>query len=611
MAYGLDIENVYYADHNLIDIGVLNTYEISLDIADEKDFQITTNENIMDSGYFWYIPDTEYGGIIDSFEADSDDRKINYKGKSWRGLLANHIVDVPASDYCIYSQGDLDDAVNELITSCGLSSWFVCDALDTNPDTDAEVSSYQIPHGTTLYDAITGVAASVNFNLVYKFNASDRTVHLIPILKVDYTDYMKASDVAETGFRLEVNNDVVNHVVIVSEDADGSRRKIHLFADEAGGIQPYSTVRNPIKDAQYILDERNQVLTGIDEVTEYILTGGGVVENYEPTPSRPYDWTIRFGNYYRREIETDAETGETTVNWVPYEAVDASYYARLTEKPANWDTSYTNYYTQSNDGGNISYNPVSAQTELDTARKKVLTKRPIDWAYNYGNYYDRTWNGNEWVYSNVQGASKDRYIKMTSKPSDWATNYNDYYRYAFIDVVWDTQRRKAEMTLVDALVGSDLANQKNAKYVKLNRNSAPKFKNHPYYRKETDTVAPKFEANKYYNIPSKNIAPTWQTNMYFVYIDVYNPPNYVQGSVFRMVLDHYASMIEEGLSLFDGQKRVNKQTMFLDDFEVNIGDMIGGRDEFTGITMAGIAVSNINVTIDNGIISLEYVVGDL
>ena len=73
MAYGIDIDELYYTDADLVDIGILDKYEISLDLANEKDFEIKTENYNLPIGGFWYIPNTEYGGVIRGKGTNSDD----------------------------------------------------------------------------------------------------------------------------------------------------------------------------------------------------------------------------------------------------------------------------------------------------------------------------------------------------------------------------------------------------------------------------------------------------------------------------------------------------------------------------------------------------------
>ena len=93
MAYGLDVEEIYYTDADKSDLGVLDTYHIQFDTADEKDFEMKTTEPVIPTGGLWYIPNTEYGGYVDGYHTDSDEQSVLYTGRTWRGLLASHYLD--------------------------------------------------------------------------------------------------------------------------------------------------------------------------------------------------------------------------------------------------------------------------------------------------------------------------------------------------------------------------------------------------------------------------------------------------------------------------------------------------------------------------------------
>lgn len=125
MAYGLDFQEIYYTDHNRVDQGVLETYEIDIDLAGEKDFRIVSPEPVIPVGGFWYIQNTEYGGIVDAFSTDSDEEQIEYEGRSFRGILNSHIVDVDGAERVLPDSmtvhldeyGAIDDDSNMLVAT--------------------------------------------------------------------------------------------------------------------------------------------------------------------------------------------------------------------------------------------------------------------------------------------------------------------------------------------------------------------------------------------------------------------------------------------------------------------------------------------------------------
>ena len=85
-----------YTNHNRVEQGIIQDF--SLDLAfgsDENNFEIKTAENVMTQGCFWYVPDTEYGGIIDEIEATTNDATIIYRGRSFQGILDGYnMIDI-------------------------------------------------------------------------------------------------------------------------------------------------------------------------------------------------------------------------------------------------------------------------------------------------------------------------------------------------------------------------------------------------------------------------------------------------------------------------------------------------------------------------------------
>lgn len=620
MAYGLDIEEIYYTDHDLVDVGVLNTYKISLDLADEKNFQIESPEFVLVPTGFWYIQDTEYGGIIDEYTSDSDEKMVTYTGRSFRGILGSHILTI--SDDALYRilQGSITEIGNSLLAEKNLQSLFVFENPDVNDTISAEIVDFELTHGTSLYDALIALAQSIDFTLLFEFRG-DKKIHITPTLAQDYTDFMQYSDIASTGFKVEVNTAVVNHLIYTAIDTEtGGRRTIHFFADDEGGMQPYATTQNPIQDSDYILDNSSQVLFGIDEISHYEEGSETAQENYKLLEDAPEDWKSTFANYYYHEITIDDTTGEVSEEFNQFEAIGQYSYAELQEEPKDWKTNYAAYFTRTyiqdpderkEAGSDYQYNPVSADTVIDPNTAVLMTKIPSDWKANYGEYYFYFQTGTGKELRPIEGLTKSKYVKMTKKPSDWDTNFGSYYRKVYEKITYKNPKKKTgkKVTLIDCV------NRKDAKYVNCKADDdrkngkVPSFAKRNHYRKDTYTTYPKYDAKNTYRVGTKMQAPTWEKDKYYSQKIRFKAPQFIPLGTYEKVLDHYYEMVQDAIDFFEDQKKPNSQTMNLDDFEVNIGDTVGGRDEFTGTQIVR-AVKNINVTIENGLINAEYVVGD-
>ena len=617
MAYGLDFQEIYYADHNRIDQGVLQTYEIDIDLAKEKDFRIVSPEPVITVGGYWYIQDTEYGGIVDSFSTDSDEEKITYEGRSFRGMLDSHFVDVDGEERIIPENttavvdGDgamdtdaqitatISECFTELIQEQGLDTVFVVDEPDIDESISPLVSEYSIKRGTTLYDALVGIADSIDFSFVLEYR-SDHMIHIVPILVQDYTDYLKGSKYGGMGFETEIDTAVVNHVICAIVEDGQILRNIHVFADENGGIQPYATTDSPIKDEHYILDKRNQVLTGVDEICEYQESSASVVENYEPMTTAPKDWATNFGAYYQHNFD---ENGKES--WDAFEATGQEVYTAVTKKPSGWNTKYSNYYTRSYDQqtGKYTYSNYSANTELNPSSAVAVKKKPSDWKTNYGEYYYKFQTGSGIEYRPYSSVSKDKYVRITKKPSDWNTNFGNYYRKVYKKTTGTGNKKKT--TLVDTV------NHKGAYYVACAKDDdkkngkIPSFSKRAHYRKDSVSKPPTFLKNNCYRVRTREVAPSYQPANCYKMTMRYDAPKFVSGEAYKMVLDHYASAVESAIDFLADEQTKSSQTMSLDDFVVNIGDIVGGTDEFTGTSVVG-GITNIEAKIENGLIDVSY-----
>lgn len=617
MAYGLDFQEIYYTDHQRVDLGVLETYEIDIDLAVDKDFRIVSPDPVIPIGGFWYIQDTEYGGIVDAFNTDSDEEQIEYEGRSFRGILQSHYVDVDGMERVIPDSTivpvDEDGAISDdsemliaTISDCfrefvtGFGDLFFVDEPDVNDDVSTLVPDYKIKAGTTVYDAMVGLAMSIDFTFTLQYR-SDHKIHITPILIQDYTDYLKGSKYEGLGFQTDITTDVVNHLISTAYDEEsGELYRIHFFADENGGIQPYATVDNPIKDSQYILDKSGQVLFGIDEIAEYTESGVSIDENYELMTEPPSDWSTNFGSYYSHEFDTEGND-----SWNEYEAVGNKVYTAVTSQPSDWSSNYSSYFIRSRDETTLEYvyTNVSAESVLDMSSIKKIdgNKKPSDWTSNYSEYYYKFQTGTGIEYRSYEGKQKNRYVRLTKKPSDWNENFGSYYRKVY------EKKSGGKTKLIDTV------KHKDAKYVNCRNDDdkkngrIPSFSKRAHYRRDTYTVAPTYQKNNCYRIKKEEVAPTFDAvaNRYFRMKMDYHAPKFVDGNVYRKVLDHYAQMAESAVDFFEDQKRKSSQRMELEDFVVNIGDIVGGTDEFTKTAVVG-NITNIEAKIENGLIDVAY-----
>lgn len=515
MAYGLDVTDLIYTDADLKDQGTLEDHEIDLDIAGEKNFELRSDTHIMTNGSLWYVDGTEFGGIVGKFETDPDTYKIIYTGRSFRGIQASKIMEVPEGMNVVSYSGALSSVVNRILEEYDLDDFFVCDVPDINDNLDITpvIGKVDILSGTTVYDAIIKIADSINFSFLYEYNAKEKKCHMVPVVVQDWIDLMAYNRDNTAKFKSSLNGDFVNHLICSGIDEYGKRRTIHLFLDGDGALQPYSTVNNPLKDEDYILDKSSKVLSGIREIADYYEGQISVESNYELLTEQPDDWEIFFGNYYTKQVSESFGTyepkqigegrhisfddyvtldtlditqgeGELLINleagtdWYLYEPETITTIT-FHEDYRNWPIKVndTEYIVNSDSIVEIPTANIPAEYTITSDAKKVLYGYSTDvlelnydyWVsdpvtrskiieftseYGVGEYVSiATKSTGEADYTPVVAVEDITYSLMDSQPEDWSNNYSYYYKRS-----WDATKEEYTYSVYGSSTQIDLNN---------------------------------------------------------------------------------------------------------------------------------------------------------
>lgn len=488
MDYGLNITDLIYTDENRYDLGTLSDYEVDLDLAGEKDFELSIDEFVIPEKGFWYVDGKEYGGVIDGFETDSKSGyRIKYIGRSWRGILASRVIFSSDTKGSISIGGEISNCINELLKKYNLSSLFICDEIGndnialltgglvddqgrflvdeggqiladyTKTKATYTISETTVPIGKTVYDVIIELGDSIGFNYELQYNHKDKKVHIKPILAIDYTDYLTYSRDNSVDFKFSKNSKITNHLICCGQDENAKQRVIHLFTDEGGAIQPYAKKAKPIQDSDYILDESRKAIKGIHEIVEFYEGNVTAEENYVLLTSQPSNWSKNYSTYYIKNLnQSTANESIYTVNskklvTLPFTATrghlqvsqgskalreNIDYWIqgkKASSKVIEFHNNYKNEPVTIAEivDGKETYDAVSGVTR-DTYT--VLNSKPVDWPNTYMYYYKRSWSqaNRAYEYSEVSGNTELDYSKLTKisqKPTDWQVNYGQYYYY--------------------------------------------------------------------------------------------------------------------------------------------------------------------------------------
>lgn len=255
--------DLIYTDANRVDLGVLLDYELDLAFgSDENNFEcrIQTGSHCCEAGSLLYVEGTEYGGIVDSIESDSENDEVVYRGRTWHGIIGSKVIlpllssDVSTSSVTVKTtnssgslvgkylviSGDANACIAFILSRIGLSAMFSASEAAAG----VNINQYQFSRYTDAYSGIVKMLDSAGLKLHVSFQ--NGLVVLSAKAKHDYTqDEEFNSDLVQ--FQMVKRYKTVNHLICLGSGELENRMVVHLYADASGNISQTQT--------QFDLDE--------------------------------------------------------------------------------------------------------------------------------------------------------------------------------------------------------------------------------------------------------------------------------------------------------------------------------------------------------------------
>lgn len=377
---------------------------------------------------------------------------------------------------------------------------------------------------------------------------------------------------------------------------------------------------------------------------------------------KPADWNSHYKDYYMKE------TNESE-SFKKVEELSEAQGARVTYSPSGGMQSvssnvWKNYFeTDSDDKPDLYYEKTGMYGEQwkkveaeqqDNYIYMLEMKRPFDWKENYSNYYLRIDIGTGYDYISVPGITKTSYEILINEPYDWETSFGDFYMKATETTINENGERIKKGTYIKVSEAMDLGMiddyhmvhspvdpdeppeklfypewKKNTFYDLVTTTDPPQFHvgmwnlaeypdvpqwaEGPYY-KETIYKAPTFVAGKYYEkyvdgVPrfKKQEAGDDGFGGYYQKLeDVEVIPDFKAYQVYEMFEDRYYELCEAGKKKL--KELADKDTLDISlelESSYDVGDIIGGKDEETGINTIKPIKRKI-IKIKKGLLSIDY-----
>lgn len=245
-------------DENFEEIGPVNIsadFEVG-DIDSLNDFEITANVN----AYGMYIPNTEYGGVFEYKSKKSNSLFTKKKGWSWRGLMAQAIIEPPqGEDYKVVS-GEANDILRSMLSNA-LGGLFNV----PNNNSGLIINNYQFLLYTPLLEGIMTMLSDYGYRLKI-WADRDRAGGQVKV----YAEAVRAVTL-ESSFDEDskltmefVQNDMgINHLVCMGKGELQDRQRVDLYIDEFGNVsqtQYYTGFRERTAYYDYASAESEDVL---------------------------------------------------------------------------------------------------------------------------------------------------------------------------------------------------------------------------------------------------------------------------------------------------------------------------------------------------------------
>lgn len=256
--------DLIYMNKEREDVGVLHDYRLDLAFGqNENDYElkVPTAAHCCGEGFYLYIEDTEYGGVVDSIKSDTAAQEVSYTGRTWHGLLNSKIIAPDAgADYLVLN-GEANEVLGCLIPRLGLSELFTA----STEDSGLVIAGYNMNRYIPAYDGMRKMLSTVSGKLRFTFKGGKVVLSAHP--RKEYTqDSELDSDAVD--FVACRHYHPVNHLICLGRGKLADREIIHLYVDAEGTISNNQTYTG--------LDERCDVYENANAESLEDLERGGI-----------------------------------------------------------------------------------------------------------------------------------------------------------------------------------------------------------------------------------------------------------------------------------------------------------------------------------------------
>lgn len=227
----------------------LVTRDFTLDMQwgdDERgnDFELSGVGGGLQGGDLAYIDGTEFGGVIDSAQVESDSSGVRtlYRGRTWHGVLMGKVVCPPSGESHTTAVGEANSAIAGLLAKCPPGDLFGASVSDSG----LSLAEVRLPRFCTLYEALRRICRAAGGRLGISATSAGVRLECLPVV-----DWGELAEPGGVPFSADSVYRPVNHLVVLGKGEMELREVVHLFADSDGNISEEQSL--------FGMDERAEV----------------------------------------------------------------------------------------------------------------------------------------------------------------------------------------------------------------------------------------------------------------------------------------------------------------------------------------------------------------
>lgn len=223
----LELSYLDIASYIDIDVGNTNDFEISLSREDVRRYGVK-------KGCCIFAPGTEFGGIIEDVQSNTEDAEITFTGYTWRGLLKHMVIEPPSGQSYLTVSGDANRILKQVLNKgTGL--------LFEVPDVESgiNISKHQFRY-TTALEGLTAMLEKVNARLDIKAMQGETRDPFKLIVRAvnikNYSEDVEYNGDNQIGVSVRDFGAGINHLICLGKGELTERTVVHLYVQLDGSI---------------------------------------------------------------------------------------------------------------------------------------------------------------------------------------------------------------------------------------------------------------------------------------------------------------------------------------------------------------------------------------